>query len=183
MNDKDSSYLFESYQNHLLEGRKKQFTDRVRKTLVDPDTGEERKESYYEMMMRVKGIRGGGGARSRTTRFQKPLPNTKVSLKNRRFNVADQAYQVPLKGLQKDIVSFVEIRTSSAKEILDFASKIEDQKEAERVLKDMILLGLLDEVFKNEEAPEPEVDPDKLGEIEAFHDPAGPEAVDDLEDY
>ena len=183
MKDKDTQFLYESYQKSLIEGRKKQFTDRVRKTLVDPDTGEERKESYYEMMMRVKGIRGGGGARSRATRFKKPISNTKVSLKNRRFNVADLAYETPLKGLQKDIVSFVEIRTSNAKEILDFASKIEDKKEAERVLKDMILLGLLDEVFKDEEAPEPEVDPDKLGEIEAFHDPAGPEAVDDLEDY
>ena len=58
MKDKDSVYLFESYQNHLLEGRKKQFEDRVRKTLVDPETGEERKESYYEMMMRIKGIKG-----------------------------------------------------------------------------------------------------------------------------
>ena len=47
----------------------------------------------------------------------------------------------------------------------------------------MILDGFLDEVFKDDEAPEPEVDPDKLGEIEAFHDPSGPEAVDDLEDY
>ena len=26
-------------------------------------------------------------------------------------------------------------------------------------------------------------DPDKLGEIEAFHDPSGPEADDELEDY
>ena len=43
MNDKDSSYLFESYQNHLLEGRKKQFEDRVRKTLVDPETGGRKK--------------------------------------------------------------------------------------------------------------------------------------------
>ena len=183
MKDKDSEYLFESYQNHLIEGRKKQFAERVRKTLVDPDTGEERKESYYEMMKRVKGIRGGGGARSRATRFKKPVSKDKVALGNRRFKVADQSYETPLKGLQKDIVSFVEIRTSSAKEILDFASKIEDKKEAERVLKDMILLGLLDEVFKDEEAPEPEVDPDKLGEIEAFHDPAGPEAEDDLEDF
>ena len=64
MKDKDTQFLYESYQKSLIEGRKKQFTDRVRKTLVDPDTGEERKESYYEMMMRVKGIRGGGGVRS-----------------------------------------------------------------------------------------------------------------------
>lgn len=183
MKDKDSEYLFESYQNHLIEGRKKQFAERVRKTLVDPDTGEERKESYYEMMMRIKGIRGGGGARSRATRFKKPVSKDKVALGSRRFKVADLAYETPLKGLQKDIVSFVEIRTSSAKEILDFAKKIEDKKEAERILKDMILLGLLDEVFKDDELPEPEVDPDKLGEIEAFHDPAGPEAEDDLEDF
>ena len=79
MKDKDTQFLYESYQKTIEEGRKKQFTDRVRKTLVDPDTGEERKESYYEMMMRVKGIRGGGGARSRVTRFQKPLSNTKVN--------------------------------------------------------------------------------------------------------
>ena len=76
MKDKDSNYLFESYLNLQLEGRKKQFEDRVRKTLVDPDTGEERKESYYEMMMRVKGIRGGSGARNMVTRYQIPLSNT-----------------------------------------------------------------------------------------------------------
>ena len=91
--------------------------------------------------------------------------------------------QIALKGLQKNIVSFVEIRPSTAVEILDFLSKIEDKKEAEKVLKNMILDGFLDEVFKDDEAPEPEVDPDKLGEIEAFHDPSGPEADDDLEDY
>ena len=84
---------------------------------------------------------------------------------------------------KKNIVSFVEIRPSTAVEILDFLSKIEDKKEAEKVLKNMILDGFLDEVFKDDEAPEPEVDPDKLGEIEAFHDPSGPEADDDLEDY
>lgn len=183
MKDKDTQFLYESYQKTIEEGRKKQFTDRVRKTVVDPDTGEERKESYYEMMMRVKGIRGGGGARSRVTRFQKPLSNTKVNLKGRKFRVADKAYETPLKGLQKNIVSFVEIRPSTAVEILDFLSKIEDKKEAEKVLKNMILDGFLDEVFKDDEAPEPEVDPDKLGEIEAFHDPSGPEADDDLEDY
>jgi len=183
MKDKDTVFLLESYQHSLTEGRKKQFEDRVRKTVIDPDTGEERKESYYEMMMRIKGIRGGGGARSRATRFKKAVSKDKVALGKRKFKVADKAYETPLKGLQKNVVSFVEIRPSTAKEILDFLSKIEDKKEAERVLKDMILDGFLDEVFKDEEAPEPEVDPDKLGEIEAFHDPAGPEAVDDLEDY
>ena len=169
MKDKDTQFLYESYQKSLIEGRKKQFTDRVRKTLVDPDTGEERKESYYEMMMRVKGIRGGGGVRSRATRFKKAQPNTKVNLKGRKFKVADKAYEIPLKGLQKNVVSFVEIRPSTAKEILDFLSKIEDKEEAEKVL-------------KNEEAPEPEVDPDKLGEIEAFQDFTSSES-DNLEDY
>tara|TARA_R110000765_G_scaffold398747_2_gene493205 strand:+ start:339 stop:887 length:549 start_codon:yes stop_codon:yes gene_type:complete len=182
MKDKDTQFLYESYQKSLIEGRKKQFTDRVRKTLVDPDTGEERKESYYEMMMRVKGIRGGGGVRSRATRFKKAQPNTKVNLKGRKFKVADKAYEIPLKGLQKNVVSFVEIRPSTAKEILDFLSKIEDKEEAEKVLKAMILDGFLDEVFKDEEAPEPEVDPDKLGEIEAFQDFTSSES-DNLEDY
>ena len=46
----------------------------------------------------------------------------------------------------------------------------------------MILDGFLDEVFKDEEAPEPEVDPDKLGEIEAFQDFTSSEN-DNLEDY
>ena len=45
MKDKDTQFLYESYQKTIEEGRKKQFTDRVRKTVVDPDTGEERKES------------------------------------------------------------------------------------------------------------------------------------------
>jgi hypothetical protein len=182
MKDQDTQFLYESYQKTIIEGRKKQFTDRVRKTLVDPDTGEERKESYYEMMMRVKGIRGGGGARSRATRFKKAQSNTKVNLKGRKFKVADKAYEIPLKGLQKNVVSFVEIRPSTAKEILDFLSKIEDKKEAEKVLKNMILDGFLDEVFKDDEAPEPEVDPDKLGEIEAFQDFTSSEN-DNLEDY
>ena len=56
MKDKDSQNLFESYQEaySLEEGRKKQYAERERKTVIDPDTGEERKESYYEMMMRIK---------------------------------------------------------------------------------------------------------------------------------
>ena len=89
MKDKDTQFLYESYQQSLTEGRKKQFEDRVRKVVVDPETGEERKESYYEMMMRIKGIRGGGGARSRSTRFKKPVAKEKVALGKRKFKVAD----------------------------------------------------------------------------------------------
>ena len=184
MKDKDTQFLYESYQQSLTEGRKKQFEDRVRKVVVDPETGEERKESYYEMMMRIKGIRGGGGARSRSTRFKKPVAKEKVALGKRKFKVADAAYETPLKGLQKDIVGFVEVRPTTAKEILDFATKIEDQKEAEKILKDMILLGLLDEVFGEEEAPLDDVDPDKLGEIEAYQDfTATDKESEELEDY
>jgi len=54
MKDRDNQFLFESYKKTLEEGRKKTYKDRERKTVVDPDTGEERKESYYEMMMRIK---------------------------------------------------------------------------------------------------------------------------------
>ena len=45
MKDKDTQFLYESYQESLTEGRKKQFEDRVRKVVADPETGEERKES------------------------------------------------------------------------------------------------------------------------------------------
>jgi hypothetical protein len=183
MKDKDTVFLLESYQHSLTEGRKKQFEDRVRKTVIDPDTGEERKESYYEMMMRIKGIRGGGGARSRATRFKKASQG-KVALGQRKFQVADKAYETPLRGLQKDIVGFVEVRPTTAKEIMDFASKIEDKGEVEKILKDMILVGLLDEVFGEDEPEMDDVDPDKLGEIEAFQDFSAEDKTEpDLEDY
>ena len=38
MKDKDTQFLFESYEKSLTEGRKKQYEDRVRKTVIDPDT-------------------------------------------------------------------------------------------------------------------------------------------------
>tara|TARA_R100001163_G_scaffold728_6_gene1122 strand:+ start:22063 stop:22608 length:546 start_codon:yes stop_codon:yes gene_type:complete len=181
MKDKDTQFLFESYEKSLTEGRKKQFEDRVRKTVIDPDTGEERKESYYEMMMRIKGIRGGAGARSRDTRYKKASQG-KVALGKRKFKVADKAYETPLKGLQKDIISFVEVTPTTAKEIIDFGSKIFDKDEVENIVKDMIINGLLDEVFGEEEPQMDEVDPDKLGEIEAFQDFTA-ETETDLEDY
>ena len=46
----------------------------------------------------------------------------------------------------------------------------------------MIINGLLDEVFGEEEPQMDEVDPDKLGEIEAFQDFTA-ETETDLEDY
>ena len=69
MKDRENQFLYESYIQSLEEGRKKAYKERERKTVVDPDTGEERKESYYEMMMRLKGK--GSGVRSRATRQKK----------------------------------------------------------------------------------------------------------------
>ena len=56
----DNEMIFESYFHAITDiidesrGRKKQFTERVKKIITDLDTGEERLESYYEMMKRIK---------------------------------------------------------------------------------------------------------------------------------
>jgi len=48
----------------------------------------------------------------------------------------------------------------------------------------MILVGLLDEVFGEDEPEMDDVDPDKLGEIEAFQDFSAEDKTEpDLEDY
>jgi hemerythrin-like domain-containing protein len=167
MKDKDNQFLFESYRETVEEGRKKKYTERERKTVIDPDTGEERKESYYEMMMRIKGIRGGAGARSRATRYKK-------------------ASQGKLKGVEKDIIRYVENSPEDANDIINFASEYVDKAFAKKVVEQMILNGILDEVFEGEQ-PEPDVDPDKLGELEGHieYDKDDPEVevADELEDY
>lgn len=188
MKDKDSQNLFESYQKaySLEEGRKKQYAERERKTVIDPDTGEERKESYYEMMMRIKGIRGGAGARSRATRYKKAKQG-KVKIKGRKFKPGDKAYEVPLKGVQKDIINYVENSAEDANDIINFASEYVDKSLAKKVVEDMIMQGLLDEVFGDEET-QPEVDPDKMGDMEGLEmydrqDAEASEFEDDHEDY
>lgn len=56
----DNDMIFESYFHAITDllnegrGRKKQFSERVKKIITDPETGEERLESYYEMMKRLK---------------------------------------------------------------------------------------------------------------------------------
>lgn len=56
----DNDLIFEQYFHSLTDvinearGRKKQFTERVKKIITDPKTGEQRLESYYEMMQRLK---------------------------------------------------------------------------------------------------------------------------------
>lgn len=58
----DNEMIFESYFHAITDllnegrGRKKQFTERVKKIITDPETGEERLESYYEMMKRLKRV-------------------------------------------------------------------------------------------------------------------------------
>tara|TARA_A100001201_G_scaffold141270_2_gene136272 strand:+ start:524 stop:1081 length:558 start_codon:yes stop_codon:yes gene_type:complete len=185
MKDKDNQFLFESYRETVEEGRKKKYAERERKTVIDPDTGEERKESYYEMMMRIKGIRGGAGARSRATRYKKASQG-KVKLKGRKFKPAEKAYDTLLKGVEKDIIRYVENSPEDANDIINFASEYVDKAFAKKVVEQMILNGILDEVFEGEQ-PEPDVDPDKLGELEGHieYDKDDPEVevADELEDY
>jgi len=56
----DDNLIFESYfhaiNNAINEarGRKKQYGERVKQMITDPKTGEQRLESYYEMMQRLK---------------------------------------------------------------------------------------------------------------------------------
>lgn len=56
----DSQLIFEQYFHSITDiieearGRKKQFAERVKQLIKDPKTGEERYESYYEMMQRIK---------------------------------------------------------------------------------------------------------------------------------
>jgi len=181
MKDKDTQLLFESYLRSLEEGRKKMFKDRERKTVIDPDTGEERKESYYEMMMRLKGK--GSGVRSRATRQRKEKTSNKVKLGKREFKVADKAYEERLNTSQKDIVRFIEADdTAKASDILNFLKKTGlDAKEAEVLLSGMITDGYLDEIFTG--AQETVSGEDKAVDIEptAMLDTEYDEG-DDLED-
>lgn len=183
MKDRDNQFLFESYMHSLEEGRKKQFKERERKTVIDPDTGEERRESYYEMMMRLKGK--GSGVRSRATRQRKEKTSTKVKLSGRTFKPGDKAYEVPLKGVQKDIINFVESTPGTAKDIIQFASEYIDKDMAKKVVEDMVTSGLLDEVFPESESPEPEqqkaVDIEPTAMVDTEYDEYGDET--DLEDY
>ena len=146
MKDQDTQYLFESYMQSLEEGRKKKYEDRQRKTVVGSD-GVERKESYYEMMMRLKGK--GSGPRSRATRVRKEKKSDKVKLGNREFRVADKSYEERLKTAQRDVVRFVEADDKAkAKDILAFLVKMGmEAKEAETLLNGMIVDGYLDETF------------------------------------
>lgn len=56
----DDNLIFESYFHAITDainearGRKKQFSERVKQMITDPKTGEQRLESYYEMMQRLK---------------------------------------------------------------------------------------------------------------------------------
>lgn len=181
MKDKDTQFLFESYLKSLEEGRKKTFKDRERKTVIDPDTGEERKESYYEMMMRLKGK--GTGARTRALRQQKEKTSSKVKLGKREFKVADKAYEERLNTGQKDIIRFIEADdTAKASDILKFLKKTGmDAKEAEVLLGGMITDGFLDEVFGDTQ--ETVSDEDKAVDIQptAMLDTEYDEG-DDLED-
>jgi len=182
MKDRDNQFLFESYMHSLEEGRKKQFKERERKTVIDPTTGEERKESYYEMMMRLK---GKAGPRSKALRQRKEKKSQKVQLSGRTFKPGDKAYEVPLKGIQKNIINFVETTPGTGKEIINFAAEYIDKDMAKKVVEDMVLSGLLDEVFPEGEGPEPEqekaVDIEPTAMVDTEYDEYGDET--DLEDY
>jgi hypothetical protein len=167
----------------LEEGRKKKFVDRERKTVVDPDTGEERKESYYEMMMRLKGK--GSGIRSRATRQHKEKKSEKVKLTGRTFKPSEKAYETRLKGIQNNIINFVETTPASGKDIINFAAEYIDKDLAKKVVEDMVVSGLLDEVFPEGEGPSPEqekaVDIEPTAMIDTEYDEFGDET--ELEDY
>jgi len=184
MKDRDNQFLFESYKKTLEEGRKKTYKDRERKTVIDPDTGEERKESYYEMMMRMKGK--GAGVRSRATRQRKEKTSNKVKLGKREFKVADKSYQERLNTAQRDVVRFIEADDSAkASDILGFLTKTGmDPKEAEVLLSGMVTDGYLDEIFGDVETTSAESE--KAVDIEptAMMDTEYDEYQDDeLEDY
>ncbi len=187
MKDRDTQYLFESYLTSLEEGRKKKYEDRARKTVIDPSTGEERPESYYEMMMRLKG--NSVGARSRATRARSGKVSTKVKLGDRKFKVADVAYETKLSSDQRDIVRFVEVENNTkASDILKMLTKNTDitPDDAKKLLGDMITSGYLDEVFNNQpiNSEEPEVNPDKLDQgIEGLSEFGDQNPEPDLEDY
>ena len=186
MKDRENQFLFESYMQSIEEGRKKQYKDRERKTVVDPDTGEERKESYYEMMMRLKGK--GSGVRSRATRQRKEKKSNKVKLGNREFKVADKSYEERLNTAQRDVIRYVEADDSAkAKDIMDFLTKTGmDKKEAEVLLGGMIADGYLDEInIKGGEAVEPTtadyVDP--TASMDTEYDEIDDRPDDDMSEY
>ena len=186
MKDRENQFLFESYMQSIEEGRKKQYKDRERKTVVDPDTGEERKESYYEMMMRLKGK--GSGVRSRATRQRKEKTSNKVKLGNREFKVADKSYEERLNTAQRDVVRYVEADDSAkAKDIMEFLTKTGmDKKEAEVLLGGMIADGYLDEInIKGSEAVEPTtadyVDP--TASMDTEYDEIDDRPDDDMSEY
>ena len=186
MKDRENQFLFESYIQSIEEGRKKQYKDRERKTVVDPDTGEERKESYYEMMMRLKGK--GSGVRSRATRQRKEKTSNKVKLGNREFKVADKSYEERLNTAQRDVVRYVEADDSAkAKDIMEFLTKTGmDKKEAEVLLGGMIADGYLDEInIKGGEAVEPTtadyVDP--TASMDTEYDEIDDRPDDDMSEY
>jgi len=186
MKDRENQFLFESYMQSIEEGRKKQYKDRERKTVVDPDTGEERKESYYEMMMRLKGK--GSGVRSRATRQRKEKKSNKVKLGNREFKVADKSYEERLNTAQRDVVRYVEADDSAkAKDIMEFLTKTGmDKKEAEVLLGGMIADGYLDEInIKGGEAVEPTtadyVDP--TASMDTEYDEIDDRPDDDMSEY
>ena len=186
MKDRENQFLFESYMQSIEEGRKKKYKDRERKTVVDPDTGEERPESYYEMMMRLKGK--GSGVRSRATRQRKEKKSNKVKLGNREFKVADKSYEERLNTAQRDVVRYVEADDSAkAKDIMEFLTKTGmDKKEAEVLLGGMIADGYLDEInIKGGEAVEPTtadyVDP--TASMDTEYDEIDDRPDDDMSEY
>ena len=187
MKDRENQFLFESYMQSIEEGRKKQFKDRERKTVVDPNTGEERKESYYEMMMRLKGK--GSGPRSRALRQNKEKTSTKVNLGNRKFKVSDKAYEERLNTVQRDVVRYAEASDETkASELLSFIKKSTgmDPKEAEILLGGMITDGYLDEVFSGSQSEPRTVErqTDQFAPPTAMLDTDYDEYQDDdLEDY
>lgn len=182
MKDRDSQFLFESYLQSIEEGRKKKYGERVRKTIKDPETGEERTESYYEMMMRLKGK--GSGPRSRATRVRKEKTSKKVKLSGRTFKPADKAYETPLKGVQKDIIRYVESEPATGKDIIKFATEYIDKEMATKVVEDMVISGLLDEVFENgEDALDANKDTAVDIEPTAMLDTEYGDPEDDFEDY
>lgn len=79
----DSELIFESYFHAITDainearGRKKQFSERVKQIITDPKTGEQRLESYYEMMLRLRRQAAMAGSDDETP---EPAPETEVEV-------------------------------------------------------------------------------------------------------
>ena len=192
----DADLIFESYFHSLqvdeARGRKKQFSNRVKQIITDPTTNEQRLETYYEMMKRIRSEmnRSDDDDESDTPvdvtttvdEPESPLART-IDDSSHGFNfhstltLGDKYEEAPTDSMTQDVIQYLSNEPATGVEVVKYlVDKGVDEKEARNKVASMTLLDVLQHYFppSNDEPVVPkEID---LGEVDV--DPDSQEDLD-----